>query len=100
ELRIDKNGKMTRFGNFPSCEFKISEKDGKRIIEGAIPYKNLVSGAPYMPSMRLQFVRYADIWSDYDTAAPTQAGISDYPTWRFLIVDLMPETKVIRDGLE
>lgn len=100
ELRIDKNGKMTRFGNFPSCELKISEKDNCRTIEGAIPYKNLVTGAPYMPSMRLQFIRYADIWNDYDTAAPTQAGISDYPTWRFLIVDLMPETKVIRDGLE
>ena len=100
ELRIDRNGKMTRFGNFPACEVKISDKNGRRIIEGAFPYEQFVTGAPYMPSMRLQFIRYADIWNDYEATAPTLAGISDYPTWRFLIVDMMPATKVVRDGLE
>ena len=100
ELRINKDGKMTRFGNFPACEFKITEQGDRRIIEGAFPYEQFVVGAPYMPSMRMQFIRYSDIWNDYDSTAPTLAGISDYPTWRFLIVDMMPETKVVRDGLE
>ena len=100
ELRIDRNGKMTRYGNFPACEVKISDKDGRRIVEGSFPYEQFVVGAPYMPSMRLQFIRYADIWNDYETTAPTLGSISDYPTWRFLIVDMMPETKVVRDGLE
>lgn len=100
ELRIDKNGKTTRFGNFPSCEFKITEKDGRRIIEGAFPYDQIANGMPYMPSMRLQFIRYAYVWDDYETTAPTLGSISDYPTWRFLIVDLLPASKVVRDGLE
>ena len=100
ELRVDKNGKLTRYGNFPACEVKVSEKDGRRIIEGSFPYKDIATGLPYMPSLHLQFLRYAEIWNDYEATAPTRASISDYPTWRFLLVELLPETKVVRDGLE
>ena len=100
EVRIDRNGKMSRYGKFPECEVKISEKDGRRIIEGSFPYDKIVQGMPSMPSMRLQFIRYADVWDDYESTSPTLGGISDYPTWRMLIVDLLPETKVVRDGLE
>ena len=100
ELRIDKNGKLTRYGKFPQCEVKVTEKDGRRIIEGSFPYENIAVGMPDMPSLRLQFIRYAEVWNDYENTAPTRVGISSYPTWRFLSVDLLPETKVVRDGLE
>lgn len=100
ELRIDQQGKATRYGSFPQCEYQVSRQGDRWIVEGALPYTRLATGVPTLPSMRLQFLRYADVWNDYDTTAPALGGISDYPTWRFLIVDLLPPSKVTRDGLE
>ena len=74
-------------------------QDGKAwLAEGEIEVEKLLSGG--IPALRMQFIRYADVWNDYDLWCPTMAGISDYPTWRFGLVQLLPGSESVRTGLE
>lgn len=98
ELRIPREGKPYRYGAFPKYRVRTAQ-DGKAwLAEGEIESENLLSGG--IPALRMQFIRYADVWNDYDLWCPTRAGISDYPTWRFGLVQLLPGTETVRTGLE
>ena len=98
ELRIPREGKPYRYGAFPKYRVRTA-LDGKTwLAEGEIEAENLLSGG--IPALRMQFIRYADVWNDYDLWCPTMAGISDYPTWRFGLVQLLPGSEAERTGLE
>ena len=98
ELRVPRQGTPKTFRSFPKYQVKTA-MDGKAwIVEGLIDPGTLLSNG--IPSLRMQFIRYADVWNDYDLWCPTMAGISDYPTWRFGLVQLLPGSKEIRSGLE
>ena len=98
ELRIPRQGKPRTFRSFPKYQVKTAMDGNTWIVEGLIEPDKLLSNG--IPSLRMQFIRYADIWNDYDLWCPTMAGISDYPTWRFGLVQLLPGSKEIRSGLE
>lgn len=99
ELRIARDGKCKRYGRFPAYQVKVSETDNTLMIEGEIDTSKFLNSIG-VPSLRMQFLRYEDMWNDYDLWCPTMGSISDYPTWRFGLVQLLPAVKVVKDGLE
>ena len=98
ELRISRQGSPVKFGAFPKYQVRTAQSGRDWVVEGWFDASRLLSGG--IPSLRMQFIRYADVWNDYDLWCPTMAGISDYPTWRFGLVQLLPPGKTMRSGLE
>ncbi len=99
EIRVCQDGKVVEYGRFPQYEVKVVKKADKWVIEGKIARKYLTLGV-YSQMIRLQFLRYTGVWNDYDVWTPSLGGISDYPTWRFGLLNLLPAEKKINDGLE
>ncbi len=99
ELRISSDGKIKNYGRFPKYEFKVVKNADHWVIEGKIALKSLTLGL-YSKLMRLQFLRYTGVWNDYDVWSPSLGSISDYPTWRFGLLNLLPAEKKVNDGLE
>jgi hypothetical protein len=99
EIQIYQDGRATRYGTFPQCEYKMAHVDGCWIIEGVFDTPAIVSGTVGIPTLRLQFMRYFDVWNEFDIWSPTMGGITDYPTWKFGVVELMPSGEEKNDGL-
>ncbi len=95
EVRIDRTGAIRYFGKLRGVKAHVTEANRSLLFEVAIPLKSLSGGA----NLRMQFMRYWDVWNDFDLWSPTFTGISDYPTWRFGLVQLLPETEEVSDGL-
>ena len=98
ELRVPQRGDSVRYGSFPKHEIRTAGTADEWTVEGWFDASKLLSGG--IPSLRMQFIRYADVWNDYDVWSPSMAGISDYPTWRFGLVQLLPAGEQVRSGLE
>ncbi|MGI6353927.1 MAG: DUF4838 domain-containing protein [Lentisphaerae bacterium] len=99
EIQIYQDGKATRYGPFPPCDYKMAHADGRWIIEGMFDTEGIVSGSVGIPVVRLQFMRYFDQWNEFDIWSPTMGGITDYPTWKFGVVQLLPSSEEENDGL-
>lgn len=102
ELRISSEGKIKTLHGISGARAAASVSGSRITIEAAVPVASLFpgfSGTPHM-TLRLQFMRYWGVWDDYDLWSPTLSNISDYPTWRFGIFQMIPPLRTEKDGLE
>ncbi len=100
EMRIYPDGRTVTYGKYPATIIKTHKGDKGWSVEGAIERKHLMMGTKYMPFIRIQFIRYVGKWDDWDSWSPTVSGISDYPTWKFGILNLLPQGKKLETGLD
>ena len=100
EIHIRQDGDSSYYGSFPQCDYKMSNTGDNWIVEGAFDIAKIATNNVGIPTVRLQFMRYFDVWNEYDIWSPTMGGITDYPTWKFGVVELLPSGEKENNGLE
>ncbi len=94
EVRFRANGEMLTYGGFSDVAHSVVQQDDEILtIEARLPLSALFpdekSGGGRQ--LRIQLMRYWGIWNRYDLWSPTLSHISDYPTYRFGVLQLIPD---------
>jgi hypothetical protein len=96
EIRINAQGQVKSYDSLAAkVETAVKEYADKLVIEAKIPLEDLQPGFQLKNSqeLRIQLMRYWGIWNHYDLWSPTLADISDYPTYRFGIVNFIQNSR-------
>jgi len=92
EIKIGSDGQLSSLDRVSAASRAgAATSEAAAHIEAKIPFSDLAPGVDVANhrQLRIQFMRYWDVWDKWNTWSPMLSHISDYPTYRFGVLNFV-----------